>query len=326
MGLNGALSRTRLLLLVLLGGSLLLGASCLFLNQAPTARISASATSGTSPLGVRLDASRSTDDGSISSYRWDFGDGASASGAIVNHTFVAIGETRVFQVVLTVTDDEGGTDEARQTIEVLAGLAPDEELLTARITVDDTLGPAPFEVTFDGSGSTGVGRPITLYQWSFGDGDSAMGSTAVHVFDPEFTSYFTVQLTVADDEGRQGTASVVVTVLVPEAGAEEQPHAEFTASVPNVLYESPSPPNPPSVFEVELNPEGCYTAPGETLVAYVWEFGDGTMETRPDNELFTHVYTSGAPSHSYVVTLTVADSQGLTDSATRNVTVVQPAD
>jgi PKD repeat protein len=309
-----------------LAASLLLGASCLFWNQAPTARISASATSGTSPLGVRFDASRSTDDGRIFNYQWDFGDGASAFGSVVTHTFLAVGEARTYTVVLTVTDEDGRTDEARQTVEVQAGLTPDERPLTARIRAGDTLGPAPFEVTFDGSDSTGIGRPIELYRWDFGDGDSATGEVVTHVFDPDFTSYFTVQLTVVDDEGRQGIASVVVTVLVPEAGAEEEPHAEFTASEPNVIYESPSPPNPPSIFEVELNPEGCWAAPGELIVSYIWNLGDGEAATFADNEPFTHLYTSGAPSHTFVVSLTIADSQGLTDTATRNVTIVQPAD
>ncbi len=41
MDVKRASGKVRLLLLVLLGGSLLLGASCLFFNQAPTARISA---------------------------------------------------------------------------------------------------------------------------------------------------------------------------------------------------------------------------------------------------------------------------------------------
>ncbi len=309
-----------------LAASLLLGASCLFFNQAPTARISASATTGTSPLGVRLDASASTDDGRIFNYHWNFGDGGSAYGAEVSHTFLAVGETRTCTVILTVTDDQGLTDEARQTIEVRPGLTPDERPLTARITSTETLGAAPFSITFDGSDSTGIGRPIELYRWDFGDGETAAGEVVTHVFGPDFTSYFTVQLTVVDDEGRQGAASVVVTVLVAEAGAEEAPHAEFTASEPKVIYESPSPPNPPSIFEVELNPEGCWAAAGEEIISYIWNFGDGKAATSTDNEPITHLYTSGAPSHSYVVTLTVADSQGLTDTATRNLTVAQPTD
>ncbi|HXS81755.1 MAG TPA: PKD domain-containing protein, partial [Methylomirabilota bacterium] len=60
-------------------------------NQAPVARLTASPSSGTAPLAVRLDASASSDaDGSVVSYRFEFGDGTSAgpqSSSVANHTY-----------------------------------------------------------------------------------------------------------------------------------------------------------------------------------------------------------------------------------------------
>jgi len=320
MTTGGAL-RVRRLLLALIGASLLLGMGCSLLNQAPTARIAVDVTSGASPLAVRFDGSSSTDRGVISSYAWNFGDGAVASGPLVTHTFLALAGTVRYTVSLTVTDGQGATDETTQTIEVRPGQTPDDRVLSARITTAETLGTAPFGVTFNAGTSTGVGRPITLYQWNFGDGNSATGPVVTHVFDPPYTSYFTVQLTIMDDEGRQGMASVIVTVLVPNAGADEPPHAEFAASDLKTLFDSPSPPNPPSIYEVTFNPEGCYAAPGHTVEVYVWEFGDGGAATLVDNAPFTHVYSSGAVSHTFVVSLTVVDDQGLTGSAVGNVTV-----
>ncbi|MEM7111379.1 MAG: PKD domain-containing protein [Chloroflexota bacterium] len=83
-------------------------------NQPPTAVFTANTTSGVAPLDVTFDASASSDsDGNIVSYAWDFGDGNSGSGASASHTFANIG---TYQVTLTVTDNDGATDNSTVTI------------------------------------------------------------------------------------------------------------------------------------------------------------------------------------------------------------------
>ncbi len=56
-----------------------------------------------SGLSVQFD-DRSTDDGSIASRQWSFGDGSNGSGASVSHSYAAAGS---YTVQLTVTDNEG---------------------------------------------------------------------------------------------------------------------------------------------------------------------------------------------------------------------------
>jgi PKD repeat protein len=57
-------------------------------NQPPVARATATPDTGTAPLAVAFDGSTSSDaDGSIVSYAWTFGDGASATGVSANHTY-----------------------------------------------------------------------------------------------------------------------------------------------------------------------------------------------------------------------------------------------
>ncbi|HET6266605.1 MAG TPA: PKD domain-containing protein, partial [Acidobacteriota bacterium] len=51
-----------------------------------------------------FDGSSSTDDGTIKSFSWKFGDGGTANGAVVRHKYNKSGE---MTVVLTVTDDAG---------------------------------------------------------------------------------------------------------------------------------------------------------------------------------------------------------------------------
>jgi alpha-tubulin suppressor-like RCC1 family protein len=69
-------------------------------NQPPTAAFSVSC----QQLSCSFDAGASRDpDGAITTYDWDFGDGATGSGPLVDHDFA----TGTYQVKLTVTDDDG---------------------------------------------------------------------------------------------------------------------------------------------------------------------------------------------------------------------------
>ncbi|MGO1384596.1 MAG: PKD domain-containing protein, partial [Arachnia sp.] len=73
-------------------------------NQAPTAAFTATV----NQLEVAFNASDSTDpDGTITEYAWDFGDGTNGTGDTATHTYTDDG---TYDVVLTVTDDAGGTD------------------------------------------------------------------------------------------------------------------------------------------------------------------------------------------------------------------------
>lgn len=71
-------------------------------NNAPIASLSATPTSGEPGLTVNFDASSSSDaDGDLLSYSWDFGDGATGTGATTSHIYTIEGS---FTVTLTVSD------------------------------------------------------------------------------------------------------------------------------------------------------------------------------------------------------------------------------
>lgn len=85
-------------------------------NQPPNAAFTHSPPSPTVGETVSFNGSGSTDpDGSIVAYEWSFGDGATASGALVSHAFAA---NLTYQVTLTVRDDDGATDAVTQSITV----------------------------------------------------------------------------------------------------------------------------------------------------------------------------------------------------------------
>ena len=85
-------------------------------NQPPVASFTHSPTSPVAGVSVDFNATASSDpDGSIVSYSWDFGDGGTASGAVVTHAFATNG---AYSVTLTVTDNEGASDSEAKTIVV----------------------------------------------------------------------------------------------------------------------------------------------------------------------------------------------------------------
>ena len=107
--------KTRKGLLLITFASLLGG--CTQLNQYPVASFSCQPTSGSAPLTVSFDASRSRDpDGRIVSYSWSFGDGHTSSGITAANTYSQAGS---YSPRLTVRDDEGAADTSVRTITVL---------------------------------------------------------------------------------------------------------------------------------------------------------------------------------------------------------------
>ena len=78
----------------------------------PTVSVSASAGLGSVPLTVTFTAA-----GDASSYRWSFGDGGSAEGAVVSHTYTRPG---VYVSAVDATSSEGETTRAQVTVTAVA--------------------------------------------------------------------------------------------------------------------------------------------------------------------------------------------------------------
>jgi len=84
-------------------------------NEPPEARFVSTPLDGPAR---EFDGSMSVDpDGSIAGYSWDFGDGTSATGASVDHTYGAPGS---YRATLTVTDSRGATGTASLVVPVTA--------------------------------------------------------------------------------------------------------------------------------------------------------------------------------------------------------------
>lgn len=239
----------------------------------------------------------------IESFAWDFGDGATAEGETVSHVYEASGE---YSVTLTVTDSSGGIGTATDLISV--GEAPPNP----PVAVISFTPPEPEvgeNITFSAGGSYDPAgftpKAIVSYEWSFGDGESAHGSSVVHSF--SHAGVFLVTLEVTDDEGAHGTARATVYVSDPSS-SNEPPVADFTftPASPYIGQEV--------VFSADESYDPSRMKP-RSIVLYSWDFGDGETAV---GKTVSHAYTTAG---TFTVRLTVSDDKGASGTTTDEIVV-----
>jgi PKD repeat protein len=225
----------------------------------------------------------------IAGYGWDFGDGTSASGVNAQHTYAAKG---TYKVTLTVTDTGGRSATSTQTVSITE-LPP---------TASFTFTCAGLTCTFDASASTDDGT-IQSYEWDFGDGDRATGSSAQNRYAQ--SGSYGVRLRVFDDKGLEDSTWQAVNVVGVSTNAP--PTAAFAYSCVGLTC--------------RFDASGSSDSDGR-IVAYQWMLGDytgvGTAES-----MIEHTYREAG---TYAVTLKVIDDdKASTITEPRKVTVTNVA-
>lgn len=220
------------------------------------------------------------------SYQWEFGDGGTASGRRVTHTY---SEPGTYAVTFTASMEGGTTSRSTSVTVTQRGMPP-------RILAVD----GPTDVLTDDSVTftahiDGDGDPPPAYRWDFGDGGTGTGLTASHTFD--FGGTYDVTFTASSVAG---TARDTLTVTV----ARERPHPARIASIQ-------ARPNPAA--------EGALVhfrsaVQGARPLTYEWTFGDGLTAKGPSP---THTYEEPG---RYTVRLEVSNELG-TDSETMTIRV-----
>ncbi len=188
-------------------------------NQAPTAVIQATPSSGPAPLAVTFSSAGSSDpDGDPISYSWNFGDGGTSTQRSPSHTYGSIG---TFKAVLTVTDSLGAssTDQVTITagnskptafIDAPAATAQWEvgQLITftghATDPNEGTLPPSAFswDIILHHCPSNCHTHPLQ----SFSDVTTASFSAPDH----DYPSHLEIKLTVKDAGGLTDTKSILL--------------------------------------------------------------------------------------------------------------------
>jgi PKD repeat protein len=181
-------------------------------NVSPTAVFSTDCTL----LDCTFDGSGSSDsDGTVSTYDWDFGDGALSTGVNPNYNYGAAGS---YTIALMVTDDDGAASTGLQSISVVAA-GNSNNPPTASFSSACT----DLNCNFDAAASTDSDGAIASYDWDYGNGAAGTGLTSGYTYATGGT--YTVVLTVTDNVA--ATSSSSQDLLVTGGGAAPDGQALF---------------------------------------------------------------------------------------------------
>jgi len=326
---NKHISRARLvraaLACALLVPLLLWVSGCWLFNVPPIAGFSINEQAGSAPFTVNFSAAEGVlskdEDGVITDYEWDFDDGSpSGSGENVTHTYTTAG---TFRVTLCVTDNDDATACNSKQIYVSPAAPPGP---AASFTASPTSGTSPLTVFVDASASSYDDGVISQYRWNWGDGSTGYGRTASHTYFSAGANTHTVTLTVDATDGKTGTATRTVTVIVaggttPAAGA---PSARFTIhfdditqTPSNVIYAN----HDVAPLQVWFDPSTSEADDGRTIATYTWTFGDDSSTHTINSTPVKHFYRTDQTSEVFSVTLVVIDDVGGVNSITKTVKV-----
>ena len=284
-----ALSIAVLLAAVAVAGKLAAAAS----SEGPSASFTYSPTSPLSGEDISF-SSTSSDDGTLTQLQWEFDDGGTADGADVNHTYETPG---VYTVQLTVTDDEGLSNTAQETITVQnRDPSADFHWSPDSPQIDET-------VFFNSDASDPEDR-IEAEKWDL-DNDGAFddhtGSSASRSFSAGGTC--TISLLVEDRDGGTATISRTVDVIDPP---NQKPNANFTFS-----------PSAPQILDT-VTFDSTSTDTDGSIATMEWDFdNDGLYDDATGDKPTRMFFLAG----TYTIGLLVTDNEGGTDTVAKNVTV-----
>ncbi len=216
----------------------------------------------------------------IVSFEWDFGDGSTATGNNMTHTYL---QTGLFAVTLKITDVNGCTDIITKTnyIKVVGPKAA-----FAPATPGSCLNSA---VTFNDLSTTDGTHPLKNWYWNFGDGvnDSLTSAPFQHMYSN--SGVYSVSLKIKDSFGCTDSTSLSNALII------STPVANY------ISVDTLSCPGKPVIFQSQST--------GNSLT-YAWSFGDGGT-----SDLMNPVHVFMADGN-YTVKLTVTDMYGCTNTKT----------
>jgi len=232
---------------------------------------------------VFFNASASTP--ASATFKWDFGDGTTATGVSPTHDY-DLGGT--YTVTLTVTNDVGQSSTVSRTIVV----SSTSSQVTASFVFSPTAPAVNQDVYFDAAAS----RPTDgTFTWDYGDGATGTGLTPSHRYAQAGT--YVVTLFNRSTLGQSATVSRTVTV------------SSTSGSVTASFVFSPTAP--------AVNQDVYFDAAASrpTDGTFTWDYGDGATGTGLTP---SHRY---AQAGTYTVTLNNRSSLGQSATVSRTVTV-----
>jgi PKD repeat protein len=248
-------------------------------NQSPVADF----TSSCSGLTCNFTDQSFDPDGNVTGWSWTFGDGGTSTARSPSRTY---GSAGTYTVALTVTDDDGATQQR-----------------TASVSVGTTA------ISLTVTGSTDSTKQYMTLRWT-----GATSATVDVYRDGAFLKNEINDGKYVNSRNLPGSPSY--TYKVCEVGTT------ICSNNATVTFGSSPPPNQPPVpdFTSSCNGLTCTftdrsTDPDGSVTAWSWTFGDGGLSTARNP---THTY---AAAGTYTVKLTATDNSGSAAQKTGSVTV-----
>ncbi|MEI6765952.1 MAG: PKD domain-containing protein [Bacteroidota bacterium] len=248
-------------------------------REKPRTNFTSDVQGGCNPLTVHFtDMTVAIAPATISSWAWDFGDGATSTVQNPVHTYSAVG---TYTVKLKTVDSKG-CDSTIIKLNYITTTFP-----IAFFTADS------LKCFNDTVFFTNLSSGLHLsYAWNFGDGSpSDTAKNPWHLFNPPLTATFTVSLTVTDSVGCDSAYDRQIII--------SRPHSNFFANTVTA--------NCPPLF-VNFNDSSS-----ADVVQWLWNFGDpgSGMNNFSQFQDPQHHYTT---SGTFDVSLIVVNSDGCIDS------------
>ena len=267
--------------------------------------------SGYEGEGVLFDGSGSYDpDGSIQTYFWGFGDGATGTGVRPEHTYTQEG---TYTITLTVTDNDGltDTDTTSAFIDATPNTPPVIDLIEA-----DVMSYSPGDVVeiqcFSHDEETAEADLVGEIWIRHEDAYTDSVSGAVMDWSRNRRHYY--RWTIPED-AEAGYYDVTCRITDPQGLEDVMTQSDLFTVIPRPPTADAGRSYQAKEGEVILfDGSGSSDADG-WIESYFWGFGDGAtgIGVRPE-----HTYTQEG---AYTITLTVTDNDGLTDTDTTQINV-----
>ncbi|MCP4344360.1 MAG: PKD domain-containing protein [Desulfobacterales bacterium] len=251
-------------------------------NNPPVARAGTSVVTHAGAEVIFNGESSFDPDGSITSYKWDFGDETASATSSKPKEVHSYSEPGRYTATLAVKDNSGlpggvGSD----TVDVIVNFPPTADAGKSRTVC---IG----QVFFDGTGSKDPDGNIISYEWDFGDGGKGSGGRPVHIY--RSPGIYEATLTVTDNSGTATNKASAVTRIeingppLVDIGGQKQLSC----------------PEEPTLLDASASAD-----PNGDKINYGWDFGDGEKATGVAVE---HIYkTTGR----FIASVTASDGRNM---------------
>lgn len=204
-------------------------------------------TTGCIPLDVSFFDQSTPGSAPISSWLWEFGNGATSTQQSPQYSY---NQSGVFAVVLQITDTNGCSSSALVNPVVNAS-APPVISFSASTTNDCTV---PLNVVFT---NNTTGTPPLQYEWDFGDGGTSTQANPSHTYTD--LGVYSVSVSVTDPNGCASDTTIAGMINITDVTASFTTSTGFLTVCPGVPFQ----------FENTSGNSNVY-----------WDFGTGANSTQ----------------------------------------------